>query len=385
MSKEILVVLNRKRGSVKAQLPRIKNFINNPDEKDKIKLELKMDTLKSLRIKLSDIRNEYYEVVTNESDLEPLELEILDLEDDCEDIQSHSHKEISNFYNRKDIRSSWTYWTCNNKGQNFLQSLRQLKLDWNDPLPSNLVSYWKSFKDALESINCLNIPRYCLQDKSIRTELHGFPDSSEKAYGAALYLRCIDSSGQIFVGLLCSKSKYKELEPYDTTAVERDDLFLQELKETSDIPLCALLKTFEPLDIISNCSSFTKLQRVIAWCKRFIEKARHPRSQTMGPLKSTELSESLKCIIKNIQRTSFSNEIQYLEKGIPLPNSCKLLNLHPFLDNSGLLRVGGRLRNSPIPRNQKHPMIIPTNHNFTYLVINNFHILYFHTGAEALP
>ncbi|GFT61912.1 integrase catalytic domain-containing protein [Trichonephila clavipes] len=43
-----------------------------------------------------------------------------------------------------------------------LQSLWQLKLDWNDPLPSNLVSYWKSFIDALESINCLDIPRYCL-------------------------------------------------------------------------------------------------------------------------------------------------------------------------------------------------------------------------------
>ncbi|GFR16261.1 hypothetical protein TNCT_620611 [Trichonephila clavata] len=80
MSKEILVVLNRKRGSVKAQLIRIKD-VNNPDEKDKTKLESKMDTLKSLRIKLSDIRNEYYEVVLKNSDLEPLELEILDLED----------------------------------------------------------------------------------------------------------------------------------------------------------------------------------------------------------------------------------------------------------------------------------------------------------------
>ncbi|GFW36013.1 integrase_H2C2 domain-containing protein [Trichonephila clavipes] len=136
------------------------------------------------------------------------------------------------------------------------------------------------------------------------------------------------------------------MKPYDIIAIEGDDLFLQELKETSDFPLCALLKNFEPLDIISNCSSFTKLQRVIAWCKRFIENARHPMCRTMGPLKSKELSESLKCIIKNIQRTSFYNEIQYLEKGIPLPNSCKLLNLNPFLDDSGLLRVGGRLRNS---------------------------------------
>ncbi|GFU51208.1 uncharacterized protein TNCV_505821 [Trichonephila clavipes] len=86
-----------------------------------------------------------------------------------------------------------------------LQSLWQLKLDWNDPLPLNLVSYWKSFIDALESINCLDIPRYCLQDKSIKTELHGFSDSSEKACGATVYLRCINTIGQISVRLLCSK------------------------------------------------------------------------------------------------------------------------------------------------------------------------------------
>ncbi|GFR31275.1 uncharacterized protein TNCT_133891 [Trichonephila clavata] len=77
------------------KLTRIKDFINNPDEKDKIKSESKMDTLKSLRIKLSDIRNEYYAVVTSESDLEPLELEILDLEDDCEDIQSDILNSVS--------------------------------------------------------------------------------------------------------------------------------------------------------------------------------------------------------------------------------------------------------------------------------------------------
>ncbi|GFY48853.1 hypothetical protein TNIN_286271 [Trichonephila inaurata madagascariensis] len=44
-----------------------------------------MDTLKSLLIKLSNFRNEYHEIVDN--DLEPLELEILDLKDDSEDIQ----------------------------------------------------------------------------------------------------------------------------------------------------------------------------------------------------------------------------------------------------------------------------------------------------------
>ncbi|GFX17869.1 DUF1758 domain-containing protein [Trichonephila clavipes] len=65
--------------------------MNNPDEKDKTHLESKLDTLKSLRIKISDIRDEYYAVVADDSDLEPLESEILDLEDDCKDISSSSH------------------------------------------------------------------------------------------------------------------------------------------------------------------------------------------------------------------------------------------------------------------------------------------------------
>ncbi|GFT16529.1 integrase catalytic domain-containing protein [Trichonephila clavipes] len=67
MSKEALKALNRKRGAVKAQLTKIKNFMNNPDEKDKTHLESKLDTLKSLRIKLSDIRDEYYEVVADDN------------------------------------------------------------------------------------------------------------------------------------------------------------------------------------------------------------------------------------------------------------------------------------------------------------------------------
>ncbi|GFV04609.1 integrase catalytic domain-containing protein [Trichonephila clavipes] len=250
-----------------------------------------------------------------------------------------------------------------------LQSFWQLKVDWNDPLPSNLVSFWKSFIDALESINCLNIPCYCLQDKSYQNRVAWLlSDSSDKAYVAALYLRCINTSGQISVRLLRSKSKIAPLKSITIPQLElcdavllskllkrtlkafkvnisqiylwtdssivlawikkplaqlktfvrnrvniiqeftesnfwkhvnsennpadilsrEDDLFLQELKETSDFPLCALLKSFESLDIISNCSSFTKLQKVIAWFKRFIENARHPMSRTMGPLKSAE-------------------------------------------------------------------------------------------------
>ncbi|GFX60305.1 integrase catalytic domain-containing protein [Trichonephila clavipes] len=140
------------------------------------------------------------------------------------------------------------------------QALRQLKLDWNDPFPSNLVSYWKSFIDALESINCLDIPRYCLQDKSIRTELHGFSDSSEKAYGVALYIRCINTSGEISVSLLCSKSKVAPLK----------SITIPRLELCGAVLLSKLLK--RTLDVfkvnISQIYLWTDSSIVLAWIKK---------------------------------------------------------------------------------------------------------------------
>ncbi|GFX32846.1 integrase catalytic domain-containing protein [Trichonephila clavipes] len=139
-------------------------------------------------------------------------------------------------------------------------SLWQLKLGWNDPLPSNLVSYWKSFIDALESINCLDIPRYCLQDKSIRTELHGFSDSSERAYDAALYLRCINTSGQISVRLLCSKSKVAPLK----------SITIPRLELCGAVLLSKLLKrTLDAFKVnISQIYFWTDSSIVLAWIKR---------------------------------------------------------------------------------------------------------------------
>ncbi|GFW36017.1 uncharacterized protein TNCV_4928811 [Trichonephila clavipes] len=149
MSKEALKALNRKRGAVKAQLTRIKSFMNNPDEKDKTHLESKLDTLKSLRIKLSDIRDEYYEVVADDSDLEPLESEILDLEEECEDIQVR----IKNILSNIDLKNN-AVTSCEN-------SFKNIKLP-DIQLPRFNGSYheWFNFKEQfvslIDSNNSLN-------------------------------------------------------------------------------------------------------------------------------------------------------------------------------------------------------------------------------------
>ncbi|GFX12452.1 integrase catalytic domain-containing protein [Trichonephila clavipes] len=66
-----------------------------------------------------------------------------------------------------------------------------------------------------------------------------------------------------------------------------------------------------------------------------------------------------------VQEQVFLAEIKSLQsKGVVSPNS-KLRNLKPFIDSDGLLRVGGRLSNSYLPYVNKHPAILPGNHNLT--------------------
>ncbi|GFS87002.1 integrase catalytic domain-containing protein [Trichonephila clavipes] len=85
-----------------------------------------------------------------------------------------------------------------------------------------------------------------------------------------------------------------------------------------------------------------------------------------------------------VQEQVFLAEIKSLQnKGVVSPNS-KLRNLNPFIDSDGLLRVGGRLSNSDLPYVNKHPAILPGNHNLTVQIIVHFHRKNLHTGASSL-
>ncbi|GFV83507.1 integrase catalytic domain-containing protein [Trichonephila clavipes] len=55
-----------------------------------------------------------------------------------------------------------------------------------------------------------------------------------------------------------------------------------------------------------------------------------------------------------------------------------------YLSFDGLLRVGGRLSNSDLPYVNKHPAILPGNHNLTVQIIVHFHRKNLHTGASSL-
>jgi hypothetical protein len=60
----------------------------------------------------------------------------------------------------------------------------------------------------------------------------------------------------------------------------------------------------------------------------------------------------------------------------------KLQRLNPFIDKEGIQRLGGRLNNSPMPFNQKHPIILSEAH-VTALVIEQEHRTNHHAGTQA--
>jgi hypothetical protein len=90
----------------------------------------------------------------------------------------------------------------------FLQQLWLHKLDWNDQPPSELSNQWIDMYLRLSQVNEITVDRLVLAEvQPTEIQLHGFCASSEKAYGACLYLRSVNQQGEVTTELLCSCSR----------------------------------------------------------------------------------------------------------------------------------------------------------------------------------
>ena len=90
-----------------------------------------------------------------------------------------------------------------------LQRLWELKVDWDDPVPTVIHDAWAQWRSELPLLADKHIPRCYFNKESNVTsvELHGFCDASEQAYGAVIYLRMTDSAGDVQISLVTSKTK----------------------------------------------------------------------------------------------------------------------------------------------------------------------------------
>ncbi|CAB3987191.1 Hypothetical predicted protein [Paramuricea clavata] len=79
-------------------------------------------------------------------------------------------------------------------------------LAWDDPLPEKIMNRWQYWKDSLRDLQHVSIPRcYCPKEfcTTARPELHGFPDASQDAIGASVYLKLWNEKKEVSVSFVC--------------------------------------------------------------------------------------------------------------------------------------------------------------------------------------
>lgn len=136
--------------------------------------------------------------------------------------------------------------------------------------------------------------------------------------------------------------------------------------------------------LLERVSSFTRLINTTAYVLRIHsnfrkEKSKRPVSKI---LTLAETRSAVKYWVKRVQSLEYANEIILLQQHKRVTTSLQKLSV--FLDHEGIIRVGGRLKHSELTYGARHPMLLPKDTKFVYLLMEHYHKMYCHVGANGL-
>ena len=139
------------------------------------------------------------------------------------------------------------------------------------------------------------------------------------------------------------------------------------------VPLCQPFET--------RFSVMSRLVRVTAWLLRaskLLRKITTPQDNLMAD----ELVTALHAVLASHQKDFFNDEISQLSEETSYRGA--LLSLTPFVENdSGLLRVGGRLAQSDHSNDLKFPILIDGKSHLATLLIRQAHTETMHGSPQA--
>ena len=98
----------------------------------------------------------------------------------------------------------------------------------------------------------------------------------------------------------------------------------------------------------------------------------------MNDLTSCEIDEAESRLIKDIQAKSFSKEIEFLKENKKTTPPLYVTQFGLYLDNNEILKCKGRLKNATLSDSSKNPIILPTKHHFTDLIVKDIHERAYH-------
>ena len=142
-----------------------------------------------------------------------------------------------------------------------------------------------------------------------------------------------------------------------TTQYQEEDMERRQVNAVSSVPYADVGKVID----VKNFSSWQRLIRVTAWIKRLAEKIRLRRntlSGREGPLMPEELKNTEMSWIRSAQEDLKSR----MKNG-------EFKTLSPFVDDKGIIKVGGRIDKAIMSYEEKHPVLLPSEHRISLLTV----------------
>ncbi|XP_026481936.1 uncharacterized protein LOC113389088 [Ctenocephalides felis] len=125
----------------------------------------------------------------------------------------------------------------------------------------------------------------------------------------------------------------------------------------------------------------------MAYVNRFITNSRLKKEKykrKFGPLTTQELDQAFKVLVVIAQKHFFQLDYKNLVNSKSLSKESRILCLNPFMDNSNIIQVSGRLKNTNYSFDKINPIILCSKHKLTTLILHQEHHRLLHCGAQQL-
>ncbi|XP_071095446.1 uncharacterized protein [Haliotis cracherodii] len=132
-------------------------------------------------------------------------------------------------------------------------------------------------------------------------------------------------------------------------------------------------------------SDWKRLCRVFAWVYRFLSNSRTQKDmRRKEELDLEEIEGAERKLISEDQKEAFPKEYWALYHGSRIPPKSKLIGLQPFLDETGVMRLNGRLRFAEVLSwEARFPIILPRKSHVTKLIVKHHHEMCHHMGTNT--
>ena len=133
-------------------------------------------------------------------------------------------------------------------------------IGWDEQLTEKINAKWLKYKNEMNAIGDIKIPRWVNTTKLSQKELHGFSDASEYAYAAAVYCRTTDEAGRITTCLLMAKTRVAPI---------KIKLSIPRLELNAALLLAKLMRHIQLAMRLSNYHTYawTDSMIVLSWIK----------------------------------------------------------------------------------------------------------------------